>query len=545
MRILSLLILFFILSLVSYGREPVITAAVDVTVWAKIPGSSDSIFGGVTAQPGLETGGPPFRTVGIGDQSGYVARMTGDGELVFLRYLNGFPSIAQIHVDTRGSIWLLAIADGYSPSAPNSPPYYDLRSVFKRKLFDPEHWQYLIRIDAGDGHIISTTELGVVWNSIAADSKGQVWLGAVARNRLSTTDDAFEPRSPIGDAGNCCTGALARLSPNADRITYATYLGASRDGVHTLAFDAKDNLYVAGTRIWKFSPEPKLIWSTQMRPGLVTVSAIGPSDGDLFLGGCTTALVPVFYTSPWALQPTSTKSRPVVLPNVDPQYPSTCQDGFVTRFDSEGNLKYSTLIGGPSGDSIKAIQADDLGRALVVFVGGPPATGTRNIFHKGTGGGHIVRIRPDGDSVDFFSHYWGGSLTSPAFSRDGQQMDYLSVTFIDAQQGSNIYLLRHQFEEDLMKQPRIDDVVLDADPRLDYALEIRGEGFGPEGVAVTLDGHPLTVSKSSDVSITISRFTPTPPQSITRGNESLYQLRVSRADDGQVRDITLALRRRQ
>jgi hypothetical protein len=117
MRILSLLILFFILSLVSYGREPVITAAVDVTVWAKIPGSSDSIFGGVTAQPGLETGGPPFRTVGIGDQSGYVARMTGDGELVFLRYLNGFPSIAQIHVDTRGSIWLLAIADGYSPSA--------------------------------------------------------------------------------------------------------------------------------------------------------------------------------------------------------------------------------------------------------------------------------------------------------------------------------------------------------------------------------------------------------------------------------------------
>jgi hypothetical protein len=124
-------------------------------------------------------------------------------------------------------------------------------------------------------------------------------------------------------------------------------------------------------------------------------------------------------------------------------------------------------------------------------------------------------------------------------------MDYLSVTFIDAQQGSNIYLLRHQFEEDLMKQPRIDDVVLDADPRLDYALEIRGEGFGPEGVAVTLDGHPLTVSKSSDVSITISRFTPTPPQSITRGNESLYQLRVSRADDGQVRDITLALRRRQ
>ena len=139
-------------------------------------------------------------------------------------------------------------------------------------------------------------------HAIAVDRSGNVWIiGETVSPNFPVTPGAFD--SSFGgevDFGPLQYGDafVSKLDPTGSKLLYSTYLGGSApDGAFAVAVDATGSAYVAG----------------------------GTSSAN-------------FPTTPGALQTTYSGSS-------DPEPPTLAGNAFVTKFDSSGNVVYSTLVG--------------------------------------------------------------------------------------------------------------------------------------------------------------------------------------------------------
>jgi hypothetical protein len=113
-------------------------------------------------------------------------------------------------------------------------------------------------------------------------------------------------------------GFLAKVDPTGSQLVYSTYLGGSAaEQVYGLAVDATLRAYVVGE----------------------TLSMDFPATAN--------ALPERFAGAPCLISSAS--------PFGNPMFPVACGDGFVTQFDREGNLAYSTCLSGSNTDSVNAI----------------------------------------------------------------------------------------------------------------------------------------------------------------------------------------------
>jgi uncharacterized protein (TIGR03437 family) len=188
-------------------------------------------------------------------------------------------------------------------------------------------------------------------HGVALDAQGNVF---VSGNTESADFPAPGPRRPRSGPSDV---VVLKLDPQAATVLYSTYLGGSADefGLHWVAADAAGNAYVAG--------------------------ATGSAD------------------------------FPILQP-IQGAFGGAFEDTFVTKLDANGDLVYSTFLGGSGSDFPEGVAVDDTGAVYVA--GGTSSTNfpTSNPRQGAFGGGdfdaYLAKINPAGNAL-VYSTYLGGS----------------------------------------------------------------------------------------------------------------------------------------
>lgn len=240
--------------------------------------------------------------------------------------------------------------------------------------------------------------------AMAVAPDNTVWLGGFALQGLVTTPDAIQTSYPglsiQGPRDRC--GFLVRISSDGRRTLYSTYLGGLRDAVAAIRSDPAGNIYVAGSRIWKFSLAGALVWSTWVPPSSILGSAVG-LNGDLYLVGTTGG--EGFYVTPSAFQSSVFSGQSTYFVGASIAYPSTVVDGFVMRLSSAGEIVYSTLMGGVGYDYLTEIIVESDGSAFVRgYASGDLFPTYGAIAMRAASGSVLAKLSPDGSSVAFSSY---------------------------------------------------------------------------------------------------------------------------------------------
>ena len=452
---------------------------------------------GHTGTAGLETAGPPLNGAAC-----FIARFSAGGERRCYRYIAGVINCTKAAFrKSDGSIWLTA-----SPSGPQDGQVTitaDLAPDFEYRF---NSTRYLLRLDVNDGSLLSVTRFPSDWMGslipqIGVDSAGAIWLGGYASGPFPDTPDAAFPLTYI--PGFTTAGTLMRLSPEGDRILYATHTGGR--AVAALAIDSDDNIYVVGLSIQKLSNAGRPIWTKVLGATAGLTISVNPNNG-VFVGGCTTFLEG-FPATENAFQ-SKTDDTSIRTERFTPYYPNRpCVDGFVARFSGDGDLIYATLIGGVGRDAVNIITVDNEGWAtLSGFIESRP-TRLKDLYwvSEVTNQEFIARLSPDGAEVEYFTNFLLGASGSPGapFVLSDGHLVFVRLeskggeTAGSFEQGLNLYTVRSVPST----CPRVDFVEPNVEVtvpglRRSYAFEIRGEGFG-DNPEVWLDAMKLELVASA------------------------------------------------
>lgn len=281
---------------------------------------------------------------------------------------------------------------------------------------------FVLKLNAGGSALSFSTFLGAGWESdlggLAVDSKGNIWLAGYTHAKdFPVTPDGFQPTWTARDffvppyyiqEVRGWAGFVAKLSPDARRLLYATYLNGTdgNDQINAISIDADDSVYVTGEStssdfpttpgvynrtagdnvfVTKFSSAGTLQFSTFIGQG--TGAAIGVNGEAIYVAGYTTRVGPF----------------PLVTPTQATFGGET--DAFLSRLNGDGSrLEFSTYLGGNNTDKANALALDAAGN---VYVAGstvsrnfPVTAGAAQTTGEGTDGFYSRYIfDTDGDGL--------------------------------------------------------------------------------------------------------------------------------------------------
>ncbi len=236
---------------------------------------------------------------------------------------------------------------------------------------------------------------------IAVDTDGNIVIAGVTGSQflfplINAADDTY------GDSGQ--EGFITKISASGDELIYSTYLGGDDDDwVSALALDAAGNAYVCGT----------------------TVSLDFPTTG--------------------ALQP---------LPNIGQG--GFVRDGFVAKLAPNGDLLWSTHLGGESSDEAHDIAVDAGGAVVVVgqtsSVDFPSANGFQSACNlnpttERCADAFITKISGDGSSIQF-STFLGGSAAGIGEQACGVSLDGSGNVYVIGENRSDDFPLLSPFQSE-------------------------------------------------------------------------------------------------
>ncbi|HME06139.1 MAG TPA: SBBP repeat-containing protein [Bryobacteraceae bacterium] len=253
--------------------------------------------------------------------SAFVAKLDASGsKLAFVTYLGGSGNSDIVHgiaLDSTGNIY----AAGTTGAAdfPVTAPFAH------NGVGAGGTGAFLVKLDSAGAHAAYSAVFGgttptrsaetgaTAATAVAVDSNGSAYIAGVTNAANFPTASAAQLQL-AGDTD----GFLAKVDPTGSQLVYSTYLGGSgAEQVYGLAVDSALRAYVVGE----------------------TVSVDFPR---------TASALPLrFAGAPCLISSAS--------PFGNPMFPVDCGDGFVTQFDREGNLSYSTYISGSNTDSVHAI----------------------------------------------------------------------------------------------------------------------------------------------------------------------------------------------
>ncbi len=159
--------------------------------------------------------------------------------------------------------------------------------------------------------------------AVAVDSIGSAYIAGFTSATNFPTANAAQPKL----AGNT-DGFLAKVDTTGSQLVYSTYLGGSgNEQIYGLAVDGALRPYVVGETL-------SVDFPTTTTDGTHFPATVG-------------ALPKRFAAAPCLISSAS--------PFGTPMFPVDCGDGFVTQFDRNGDLSYSTYLSGSNTDSVNAI----------------------------------------------------------------------------------------------------------------------------------------------------------------------------------------------
>lgn len=330
----------------------------------------------------------------------FLAKFSPQGVLLWSTYIySGFDysnlsnisnseSIKAIRCDAQNNVYIYGStvpSDHYNPN-PNGlitqAPTTTINTRFYEAKFTPAGGQvygkYIYQNTFGDGGFIIPVydSLG---NSYTIGSPSDSF---VTLNAFDTTISTY---------------AIEKRDPNGT-LLWATYYGNNNDiltyYVIKIVVDASDNIYVTGTQlnpagvvpsnyyatpncfqslngaiptanfavanISKFSSQGQRLWSTYFGPplsngGLTLILNIQYYNNFLYIAGTTTATTGI--ASPGCFQNNKSGGAYVPFQSIDYNYISSdAKDGFLAKFDLNGNRVWGTYYGGELRDDISGLE---------------------------------------------------------------------------------------------------------------------------------------------------------------------------------------------
>ena len=337
-------------------------------------------------------------------------------------------------------------------------------------------------------------------SGVATDSAGNVYVTGYAI-------------SPLGDA-DC---VIAELNASGTSVLYRTVLaGSGDDAGYAIAVDASGNVYVTGQTnspdfpvtnpaqnlaglgidafAAKLGPTGKVVYSTYLGGSLTDVGYALAVDlsGDLYVTGGTQS--PDFPHSANAYQAALAGGI----------------DTFVSVFDPNGSLIYSTYFGGSADDVAYGI-AVDVGYN-VYLTGTTSSTNfptTASVFQAHSAGGidgFVTKFAPFGAPV--YSTYIGGSGddTPAAIVIDGA-----GAAYVAGETNSTNFPTKSAFQNVFYGKKDIFAFKLHADgTQLDYSTYVGGSGTDTAGgLAVDTVGNLYIAGRSDSEDFpTVNAFAP-------------------------------------
>lgn len=279
-------------------------------------------------------------------------------------------------------------------------------------------------------------------SGVAVDGEGNAYVTGVTTSLdFPVTPGAFDlenGRFPTCQGGDCIDSFVVKIPASGGALSYATYLGGEHDDyAEGIAVDAEGRAIIAGStnsfgipRDNAFEPDKK-----QGSEGFITKmnadgsdvlfsSYIGGNRGD----GCTAvAATPdggaVFAGTSFSMD--FLTKNPVQAANAGGPSAETSLDGFVARVTGDGQLAWSTYLGGFGRDELRAVAVGPDGDVVVTGSTDSTSFPTALPIQATPGGGgdaFLARLSGDGGAVRFAT-YLGGTrqdaLVSARIASDG------------------------------------------------------------------------------------------------------------------------------
>ncbi len=438
---------------VADGRDDAMPAVVDPGVlWGTFlgGGATDRVYdiewrdgdggwvGGWTGSTDFPTSTGAFQAQGFAD--GFVAKLADDGQsLVFATYLGGTRSEEVRALAVGGDDSVFAVGFTNSSDFPTTAgaaqtvygggsPFLDVGDAFVSRL-------------SPDGQsLLASTVLGGAYDDIAEDvllnDNGEpVVVGWTSSTDMPIPAGGYQPILG-GLAALQSDGFVLGASADLQSVSFGTFLGGQL-GEQLLAIDrdpASGDLAVAGWTLGAdFPTTPNVVRPTSSGDIDATLTRMSADASSLtwstYLGGIEEdAAQAVRFDvdgSVWIGGFTDSPNYPPTL-NAPQLSIAGGVDGFVTRVSSLGqSLVFSTLLGGPGDDRVRALDRSSAGLMVVGQAGtGFPVTAdaTQPQFASGLVDAFATHLTNGGATIAW-SSYFGGvgqeSFTAVDFGDSG------------------------------------------------------------------------------------------------------------------------------
>ena len=280
---------------------------------------------------------------------------------------------------------------------------------------------FVSKFDAS-GNLVYSTYLGgnggEEGSGIAVDSSGSAYVtGFTSSNNFPTTLSAHQ-----GVFGGGNDAFMSRFDSSGN-LVYSTYLGGGdADRGNSIAVDGSGSAYVAGTTFSNNFPTTPYAYQTIFLGGYSDVfvarfNSLGNLTYSTYLGGTADEKGSGIAVDSSGSAYITGFTFSYNFPTTPSAYQKTLstygyRDIFVARFNSWGNLVYSTYLGGNDNDWGSGIAVDSSGSAYVTgFTFSYNFPTTPSAYQKTISAGgldaFVVRFDPSGDLT--YSTYLGGS----------------------------------------------------------------------------------------------------------------------------------------
>jgi hypothetical protein len=368
--------------------------------------------------------------------------LTASLSAVSVAQVNSSPVAAPVHPALSFSSYLLSPADRVNAVATGRDGSVYVAGVTLPRATDVD----ATRPSAGEGNAfvakfspdgskliyftyLSTSGLDEA-RALAVDPDGNAYIAGKTRATNFAVVQPVQASCKANGAGACAGTAFIAKVNAGGQVAFATYLGGSGgDEANAVAVDSRGNMFVAGsTRSLDF-PVTNAAQQAAGGNGDAFVAAISAHGTRLlfatYLGGSDAdearALTLDNAGNLYITGKTNSLDFPVsnaLQPQCATAAKGACQESaFVTKLSANGaNIRYSTYLGGSSGDAGNAIAVDAKGQVYVAGVTKSadfPTTLAGQTALKGESNAFISKLSAKGSGL-MFSTYLGGSTADQA-----------------------------------------------------------------------------------------------------------------------------------
>lgn len=312
---------------------------------------------GFTYSTDLPTSSSSYQDTLKGNYDTYISKFDSSGNLIWTTYLGGTNVDIASRIKTTNDNNLILIGYTNSNDFPTTTGAYQTNNAGQYDVF-------IVKMDTA-GHIVWSTyfggmggELGI---DLSIDLNNNIIIGGQTNSpNFPYTPGAFQPL-PLG--GN--DAFVAKFNPQGQLIWSTCYGGTATEDIHAITSDYANNVIITGMTnsndlsissnaiqtvnngffdiyVAKFSPNGNFIWATYFG-GTNYDDIYGiycDSLNDIYLAGLTSSID--FYTTPNALQTTKNNGT----------------DACIFKLKNDGNLVWSTYLGGDNNDAAERIYID-------------------------------------------------------------------------------------------------------------------------------------------------------------------------------------------